>query len=265
MSFISSRTVTGNALVLLLGLATIAGAQGPGGRRGFGGPGGGFGPGGFGGFGLGGGKVVTGAPYSATRVTSFVQVLSDGNSVSRENCSKVYRDSQGRTRQEDTPNASACSATPAMVVIRDPVAGVEYFINTQNSTYRQRTIKAPPSGSTAQRPNRPSGPNSGQVQTTTVACPAISGFTGTIEGTQTSRTIPAGQIGNSQPITITSTRCYSPDLQVVVYSDRNDPRGGKMTSQLSNISLAEPDASLFQLPSGLTQQQGFGRRFRQGR
>lgn len=236
----------------------VANAQGPGRERGFGGPGG-FGPGpevaGFG-PGFGGGKVVTNEPYSATRVTTIAQTLSDGNTITRTNCSNVFRDSLGRTREEDSPNSSTCT-TPAMIIIRDPVAGLQYFINTQNNSYRQLSFKAPSATTITPRPNRPFGPNLGQVQTTTSSCPTISVSGGalTLDGTQSTRTIPVGQIGNIQPITVISTRCYSPQLQVVVSSERDDPRTGKATSQLSNITLGEPSVS-FQPPSGFSLQQG---------
>ncbi len=49
-----------------------------------------------------GGRVVKGAPYSAEAVTESNQVLSDGNRISRRSTAKLYRDSEGRTRREQT-------------------------------------------------------------------------------------------------------------------------------------------------------------------
>ena len=135
------------------------------------------------------------------------------------------------------------------------MAGVQYDINVQNNTYRQFTFKAPPARTTPP-PNRPSQPN---VQTTTLTPPMPIQGTGLFaQGTQTVRTIPAGEIGNAQPITVTSIAWYSPDLQIVIQSSRDDPRGAKTAYQLSNVSTATPADSLFQLPAGLTQQQGPG-------
>src|SRR5215472_5078461 len=48
------------------------------------------------------GKVVIGAPYSAVAVTETTQTLADGNTIDRKVQSNVYRDSQGRTRRENT-------------------------------------------------------------------------------------------------------------------------------------------------------------------
>jgi hypothetical protein len=261
MSFIRRCTPATTILSVagLLVLNMTAAAQGPG-RREFGGPGGFPGGPGFGGpgFGLRGGKVVTNAPYSGMGVTTFAQTLSNGNVISRSNCTQVYRDAAGRTRREETPNSATCSATPQTIVLRDPVAGVEYIINGQNNTYRQFMFKAPPSSTALPSPNRPAPPNAGQVQTTNLGTQLILGTSLSAQGTQTVRTIPGGEIGNAQPITITSITWYSPDLQIVVQSSRDDPRAGKTTYQLSNVSTANPADSLFQLPAGLTQQQGPG-------
>src|SRR5687768_8154494 len=40
------------------------------------------------------GKVVKGAPYSATTTTETVQTLNDGNQIIRKNESTIYRDSE---------------------------------------------------------------------------------------------------------------------------------------------------------------------------
>ncbi len=72
------------------------------------------------------------------------------------------------------------------------------------------------------------------------------------EGTRTTLTIPAGQIGNEQPIVITNERWYSSKLQTVVLSKRHDPRSGDTTFRLTNIDQSEPSASLFQIPADYT-------------
>jgi hypothetical protein len=69
------------------------------------------------------------------------------------------------------------------------------------------------------------------------------------EGTRTTRTIPAGEIGNEQPIVIVSERWYSSALQTVVLSKHNDPRYGENTHRLTNINRSEPAHSLFEVPS----------------
>ena len=70
-----------------------------------------------------------------------------------------------------------------------------------------------------------------------------------VEGRRTTTTIPAGQIGNEQPITVTSEQWQSPELSVLVFTRHSDPRTGESIYRLQNIVRAEPDRSLFMVPS----------------
>ena len=73
-----------------------------------------------------------------------------------------------------------------------------------------------------------------------------------VEGRKTTTVIPAGQIGNEQPITITSEEWRSPDLNVLVQTRHSDPRSGESSYRLTNIIRAEPDPSLFMVPPDYT-------------
>lgn len=73
------------------------------------------------------------------------------------------------------------------------------------------------------------------------------------EGTMTTHTIPAGQIGNEKPIAITSERWFSPDLFVVVYAKTSDPRAGDTVYRLTNVRRGEPPADLFKVPADYRQ------------
>jgi hypothetical protein len=72
------------------------------------------------------------------------------------------------------------------------------------------------------------------------------------EGTRTTITIPAGEIGNERAIEIVSERWYSPELQVVVMTRHADPRFGETTYKLTNINRAEQPKTLFEVPPGYT-------------
>ena len=69
-----------------------------------------------------------------------------------------------------------------------------------------------------------------------------------VEGVRTTMIIPAGQIGNEQPINIVSERWTSPDLKVLVMSKQSDPRFGETTYRLTNLTRAEPSPQLFEIP-----------------
>jgi hypothetical protein len=72
------------------------------------------------------------------------------------------------------------------------------------------------------------------------------------EGKSRSYTIPAGEIGNKNPITVTTETWYSPELQVTVYSKRSDPRVGDTIYRLANIKRNEQPIALFSVPADYT-------------
>ena len=79
------------------------------------------------------------------------------------------------------------------------------------------------------------------------------------EGTMTSHTIPAGQIGNERPIVITSERWFSPELFIVVYAKTSDPRAGDTIYRVTNVKRGEPPPELFRIPADY-RTRGEGRR-----
>ena len=70
------------------------------------------------------------------------------------------------------------------------------------------------------------------------------------EGKSVSYTIPAGEIGNKNPIVVSTETWTSPDLQVVVYSKHSDPRVGETIYRLANMKRSEPPVGMFTVPDG---------------
>jgi hypothetical protein len=242
--------------------AAVLLAQGP--RGGFG-PRGLEGPGGFGGRGpgvLGAGPgsrtPVTGAPYSATETLQRQQTLSNGNQISRNEQSTVSRDSQGRVRTEVTitPPASSGKAAFTEVTIFDPVAGYRYVLNSSTMIAYQSPLPKF-TGTSTTAPARPTPPARPNVTTTSLGTSTINGVSAT--GTQVTETIPAGAIGNAQPIQIVRVSWISTALMVPVQIKTSDPRNGTSDMELTNIVQSEPNPSLFVVPAGYTVQQGGGR------
>ena len=228
---------------------------------------------------------VQGAPYSATITNELVQTLADGNRIEQTSSGSTARDSQGRTRQETVlppiGNLSAANA-PRLVFIHDTVAQTSYTLNLTEKTAQKiptffssttgsmsgpgvmgggatTTFVRVDSGGTAGAAPLPPLPPPMVAQATLIANDQAEASTEdlgskTIEGiivngVRTTRTIPAGEIGNEKPISIVTEVWTSPDLKTVVYSKRSDPRMGEQTFQLTNIVRSEPDASLFTVPA----------------
>lgn len=307
-------------------------------------------------------KVVKGAPYSAEMVTETTQSLADGNTIGRRKAGRVYRDSEGRTRQE-----TAAEGKEPTVFINDPVEGKHIVLTpgakravvTSRSRHKERqvfrvsgtevriedgtvsvdgTVVAPgkveltsksgkkvvvdggrvfidgkemnieaprhvvvnkvqgPDGTTREEvrvqivrrgdglpdtpvppvpPVPPASPGDksavpvppvppvppipgihtmrfestahlGKGVTTQLGAKQFDGVRA--EGKSTVWTIPAGKIGNRNPINVTSETWYSPELQVTVRSRYHDPRTGETVYRLANIRRNEPSADLFKVP-----------------
>lgn len=240
----------------LIGLAATSAllAQPPAGMRGFGGRGRGFGfPGGI--F----HSVVTGAPFSATETTQTKRTLANGNLIQNQHQSKIYRDAQGRVRIESTftpPSSSGGAATTqTRITIYDPVAGFVYHLNPATMTAVQSPLPAKDAQTGGKAPAAPS--TGAPVQTQSLGTSTINGVNAT--GTQVTRTIAAGTIGNSADIQIVRVTWLSTDLKIPVQLTVSDPRFGTSTMNLTDIVQAAPDASLFQVPAGYTMTKASGR------
>jgi hypothetical protein len=231
-------------------------------------------------------SVVKNAPYSADVVTETTQALADGNRIRQTVTAKVYRDSEGRVRNEQSlaglgalaPN----SAGSQVIYINDPVAGVNYALDARQKRATKSTLRGgppqiggppgigrpqaaggrgfPPAGADRGRDQagRSAGGRFGRgaqgqnIKTDSLGRQTFDGVPA--DGTRTTVTIPTGQIGNDQPLQIVSESWYSPDLQVMVMSRHSDPRAGETVTRLTNINRGAPPASLFQPPADFTVQ-----------
>lgn len=230
-------------------------------------------------------KTITGAPFSAEIVSESVQVLADGNRIVRRSTGRVYRDSQGRTRREDDLEPGRAGS----ISITDPVEKASYVLDTAS-----KIAWATPSataGVLARKiaPGEPADPADVELRRrleaelvaakaefahqsaeagslkrrspqppwdeTTEVLPArqIEGVVA--EGTRITRRIPAGAIGNEQPIVTVTEEWRSPELQVLVLTRTSDPRTGETTYRLTNITRAEPGPSWFDVPADYTVRQ----------
>jgi hypothetical protein len=97
-----------------------------------------------------GGNTVTGAPYSAEAVTSIEQRLADGNRIARRTTATISRDSEGRTRRDQTLGAIGPwvvgGELPQISSIYDPVENVRYMLDHTRRTARKLPSFALPPG-----------------------------------------------------------------------------------------------------------------------
>jgi TonB family protein len=82
-------------------------------------------------------RLVKGAPLSAEVVSETVQTLPDGNRIVQRSEGRIYRDSQGRTRNERSFQLGGSSEQKQTISIFDPVAGVNCILDPETRTARK--------------------------------------------------------------------------------------------------------------------------------
>jgi hypothetical protein len=237
------------------------------------------------------GKLVTKAPYTADAVTETTQTLADGNRIVRKSSSQLARDGEGRTRRVDKLDGIGVVPAHEFIIIDDPVAKLHWMLDPTSKTANKMTVmtrtesipatvgqrleirRAGPEDVMIERtgPATAGGAVGGMVQfsrvgraaATTMPLNAESLGKRVIEGVEAEGTksvmkIAAGEIGNERAIEIVNERWYSPELQMVVYSKRSDPRSGETVYKLTNIQRSEPSPTLFEVPADYTVNENTG-------
>jgi len=234
-------------------------------------------------------QVVKGKPYSADTSTETVQTMLDGNRIVHRTVSKFYRDSEGRTRREETfGNVDPSNSSPheVKVFIDDPVNGTAFVLDpgSKSADKMQRSRKildeqnaegdgsrimikslkdsemgeqgAPMRMLVKFRDEHSGNPDTIVMKMADEKRDVVKEDLGTrnvegvdCTGTRQTITIPAGAIGNEKPISIVTETWYAPSIAAVVESTSDDPRYGKTTYQLTNVQLTEPARSLFEPPA----------------
>ena len=200
------------------------------------------------------------APYSADATTETTQTLIDGNVIARRTTQKLFRDSDGRERREESILAVGPLAqlgAREVVTITDPVAGLSYALDPLQKLTRRAPLRQAPAlpaatvgiysgslGIYGAKDQRFSSPMGGSTQN--LGTRLVNGISAI--GTRTTVMIPEGQVGNRNPIKIVDETWFSPDLQINVMTSHHDPRTGDTIYQVTNINRANPPRSLFESP-----------------
>lgn len=222
---------------------------------------------------------IANAPFTADATTEFTQLLQDGNRIDRRFTTSLARDGRGRTRSEQdvamlgplvvlqkgmnwthgTAAAVAHGEPPRFTVITDPIEGVTYTLDERLKEARRNSFKAAFNSvidingaievkrlaTKLEAVRAPSKSDEPVVES--LGTRQIEGVSA--EGTRSTTSIPAGQVGNLNPIHLVTERWFSKELQMAVLITRRDPRSGDTVYRLTNIVRAEPPPDLFTVPS----------------
>jgi hypothetical protein len=222
---------------------------------------------------------IKGSPFSADVDYEFTQLLAGDNHVHRESHGKIFRDGEGRIRNEIEPEIPPGPSVMlgTTITIDDPVSQIFITWHPQavpKSAEVDHISRSALGVGLAIDNNPAAGTGSPRspaemlerlraLQQAQAAIPAatgqkpkrlgeelgakeIEGFTAS--GIRSSNTIPAGKIGNEKPMVTVNEIWWSKDLKAVLVSIYDDPQYGRRIMRLANIQVGEPDSQLFKIP-----------------
>ena len=186
-------------------------------------------------------RLVKGRPYSGEATTTVKMRMFDGTKIDRSVTAKIYRDSEGRIRHEQTIMGlevlDQSNDVRAVVLILDPVERFIYSIIPGTNTANRLRMTSIRVGGDANWPGE-----------TSLGTKDIDGITAL--GHRKVTTILPGQLGNDRPIDIIDERWQARELDVLLSATHHDPRTGDVEYRLTKISRKEPPADLFKVPAG---------------
>jgi hypothetical protein len=192
---------------------------------------------------------AAGRPFTARDHIVWTRNLEDGTVTTTELYALVARDGQGRIYREHrsfVPLNSKRESRQFDLLILDPVSHsrTTCIIAARRcavqSYHARTTFSLNPDGLFDNGMRFLSRVNLGHDE--------IDGVE--VNGTRETLQIAAGAVGNSQTLVGTRDFWYSPELQVNLQVTRKDPRIGTQLLKLVELSMADPDPKIFQVPSG---------------
>lgn len=204
-------------------------------------------------------------PYTAIQETTHVQMLADGTKITRKTTTKFALDSSGRTFLKSPIDFRVSEGSDGQQYwfnVSDPVNRLEISWTSDEKVATVYHLGAPVQAPTTAPTARTAGatPPAIKIPRDWPTAPQQGEDLGTktfhgleASGARISLTYPAGEIGNDQPITLTSETWISCDLPgLVVLQIGRDPLTGVGTTELTDLERGEPDLTLFQVPEGYT-------------
>ena len=206
---------------------------------------------------------VANAPFSGVIVVERTTVPRNGGPVlNLKTIREVARDSQGRVHNVfRSLIAASDNSTPPIFRIHfyDPQTRSYTYLYPQQKMYMTGTVNHPPAAEPADLIASPAGnsvPLNQFTKQEDLGTHSIDGVSA--HGVREIQTIPAANSNMGSEIVLTDEYWYSDDLHMNVVVKHDDPRTGSVTMTLTQVTRAEPDPSLFQIPDGYQPMSGIG-------
>ena len=206
--------------------------------------------------------VVTDAPYFADIISTYDRTTPSGESLHREMRSKIYRDTQGRTRRETEQITPSTGQKRVSVLINDPISNTVTSLDPQTRTahVRDGSIIPPPKQAVRSRPEILTAPpvassvavepaaSTAEAKVEELGTQVIEGLTA--KGTKITTRLASAAGGKEQPRTLVVSKWVSEKLHIEVLTEIDDVPENHRTIRLVNILRTEPESGLFEIPSG---------------
>jgi len=190
------------------------------------------------------------APFTATVNTEWIRQLPDGSTITLKNHRAIARDAAGRIFQERralVPDDGKTKSGVTQIEISDPVAHELYICMPHGRTCQLEEFSLRESLPYA-APGKAHTAQGSSSESEDLGKQSIGGLE--TVGTRETTIIPTGTIGNNSPLLSKREFWFSPQLGVNLISKRQDPLSGTQNFEVSDIALGDPDAKLFEVPSG---------------
>jgi hypothetical protein len=206
--------------------------------------------------------VVTDAPYFADIISTYDQTLPSGERLHSEMRSRIYRDTQGRTRREIEQISPTTGQKLVPVIISDPISNTVTILDPRTMTahIRDGSISAPPKQAVRSTPESVTPPpvtssvavepaaSTAEAKAEELGTQVIEGLA--VKGTKITTPLDSAAGGDKQPRTLVTSTWVSEELHIEVLTEIEDVQENHRTIRLVNIVRTEPEAGLFEIPSG---------------
>jgi hypothetical protein len=198
---------------------------------------------------------VPNLPFSAVVNVERSVVLRNGSVVDFKTIRNIGRDSRGRIHNESRMQVPASSTdTPEVVRIHlyDPQTRISTMINPGEKTFSTKTVNHPPSTVPPTiRYASPAGSSLPQNEFTKEEDLGVHDMEGVqVRGVGQTQIISAESSGTGKEIVITDEHWYSDDLRIYLMIKHSDPRRETVTMRVAQVTRAEPEPALFEVPAG---------------
>jgi hypothetical protein len=194
---------------------------------------------------------LPGMPLTGKSSIQWTRTLEDGSTVTVHLEANLARDNAGRMyreRRSFVPANSDQEPRLTEIMLFDPAArtkttctlATKKCVVTDYYPRREFALQTP-------------GPFAGGTRSLTredLGQDSINGMS--VIGTRETTTINAGVVGNERPLISTREFWYAASIRTNLLVTRIDPREGRQTIALIDLSLAEPDERMFDIPKGYT-------------